>query len=234
MRKKICSLLLCMICMLPILSFSAFGYDAIFTDVPSNAWEAPYVYDLVGRGILSGYGDGTFGPRITVQRCEYAKMLVGITNTPLSASVSSPYSDVPNGEWYFPYINSALPFMTGFTEGGVLTFRPEWDATREDVTVALIKAIGVDLSPYDDPTGYLAQRFSDIDSISVHNRVYIAAAVDKGYITGDENGTFRGQDSIIRAEVVAILCRAFPLVNETNSALVAANANLAASFSVFV
>ena len=54
--------------------------------------------------------------------------------------------------------------------------------------------------------------------------------MDKGYITGDEDGTFRGQDSIIRAEVVAILCRAFPLVSETNSALVAANTDLAASF----
>ena len=64
------------------LSLPAFAYDNLFSDVPEDAWEAPYVYDLVDRGILSGYGDGTFGPRITVKRCEYAKMLVSITNTP--------------------------------------------------------------------------------------------------------------------------------------------------------
>ena len=76
MQKKICSLLLCMICMLPILSFSAFGYDAVFTDVPADAWEAPYVYDLVGRGILSGYGDGTFGPDDTVKYEQAVTMIM--------------------------------------------------------------------------------------------------------------------------------------------------------------
>lgn len=150
------------------------------------------------------------GPQITVERCEYAKMLVGITKTPLSTSLTTPYSDVPSEEWYFPYVNSSLPFITGFTENGTLTFRPVQKATREEVTVALIKALGVDLSPYQDAGSYLTQRFHDVDSISPHNRIYIAAAVDKGYITGDDGGTFRGQDPIIRAEVVAILCRAFP------------------------
>lgn len=187
-----------------------FAANERFSDVPEDSWEAPYVYDLVGRGILSGYGDGTFGPRDTVKRCEYAKMLVSITDTPLSTSVVSPYVDVPAWEWYFPYVNSSLSYITGFSNDGVLYFQPEWDAAREDVTVALVKALGIDLSPYDDPTGFLSARFSDVDSIAVHNRVYIAAAVDKGYITGNTDGTFRGQDSIIRAEVVAILCRAFP------------------------
>ncbi len=230
MRNKITALLTAVLILFTAFPGVGFAYDAVFSDVPADAWEAPYVYDLVGRGILSGYGDGTFGPRITVQRCEYAKMLVGITNTPLSTSVSTPYADVPAWEWYFPYVNSSLSYITGFTDNGVLTFQPEADATREDVTVALIKALGTDLSPYDDPTGFLSQRFSDVSSISVHNRVYIAAAVDKGYITGDENGTFRGQDSIIRAEIVAILCRAFPLVNDTNSDLVAVNDTLTAFF----
>ncbi len=211
MQKKTLSLFLATLLLITAVPLSGFTYTAVFSDVPADAWEAPYVYDLVDRGILSGYGDGSFGPQDTVKRCEYAKMLVGITNTPLSNSVSTPYTDVPVWEWYFPYVNSSLAYITGFTNEGVLTFQPEWDATREDVTVALIKALNIDLSPYHDPTDYLRQRFSDTDSISIHNRAYIAAAVDKGYITGDTDGTFRGQDSIIRAEVVAILCRAFPM-----------------------
>lgn len=188
----------------------ALAKKTTFTDVPEDAWSAPYVYDLVERGIVSGYGDGTFGPDNTVQRCEYAKMLVGITKTPLSTSLVTPYSDVPNWEWYFPYINSSLSYITGYTSDGILYFRPEENASREDVAVALVKALGIDLSPYTDPTGFLSERFTDVDSISGHNRVYIAAAVDKGFLTGDEEGTFRGQASIIRAEVAAILCRAFP------------------------
>ena len=209
MQKKLTALLLAVFMILS--TVSGFAFDATFTDVPADAWEASYVYDLVGRGILSGYGDGTFGPQDTVKRAEYAKMLVGITETPIGNNVSSVYTDVPNWEWYFPYVCASHDFISGFTDrDGILTFKPENDATREVVTVALIKALNIDLSKYTDPTTYLSQRFSDVDTISIHNRVYIAAAVDKGYITGDMEGTFRGQDSIIRAEVVAVLCRAFP------------------------
>lgn len=208
-KKKLAGVLACvMLC--ASLTSPVYAFKAIFSDVPSDVWSAPFVYDLAERGIVSGYGDGTFGPDNTVQRCEYAKMLVGITETPINDSPVSPYSDVPSWEWYFPYINSALSYMTGYTEGDILTFRPEDDATREDVAAALIKSFGFDLSAYADPTTYLAERFSDLDSISPHNRIYVAAAVDKGFLTGDSEGTFRGQSSVTRAEVSAIMCRAFP------------------------
>lgn len=209
MTKKI-ALLLAFIIMTLSFVLPASAEDIQFTDVPDDAWEAPYVYDLVERGIVSGYGDGTFGSSNTVLRCEYAKMLVGITETPLSGSISSPYVDVPAWEWYFKYVNSSLDYMTGFTVDGQLYFRPEDQATREVVTVALIKALKIDVSSYSDATAYLSERFNDVNTISEHNRAYIAAAVDKGYVTGDIGGTFRGQDPIIRAEIAAVLCRAFP------------------------
>ena len=231
--KRKTAMLLALIITLTLLVMPVSAYDNMFSDVPEDAWEAPYVYDLVDRGIISGYGDGTFGPQLTVQRCEYAKMLVGITNTKIIESTVSPYEDVPSWEWYFPYVNSALQFIPGYTEDGVLSFRPEWDATREVVTAALIKALEIDVSAYSDPTAFLSEHFSDVDSISVHNRAYIAAAVDKGYITGDENGTFRGQDSIIRAEVVAVLCRAFPIdtdATELNDKKTAVDETLTALF----
>ncbi len=186
----------------------------LFTDVPETEWAAPYIYELVDRGVVGGYGDGTFAPNNYVQRCEYAKMLVNIAEIEIVSSTISPYHDVPSDQWFFPYVNSALSLITGYTENGVLYFNPEEPATREDVTVAMIKALGIDVTKYTDPDGYLSERFSDWQSISSHNRAYIAAAVDKGVITGDMSyggmPTFRPSDPIIRAEVVAVLCRAFP------------------------
>lgn len=187
----------------------------LFTDVPETDWAADYIYELVDRGVVGGYGDGTFAPQNNVQRCEYAKMLVNIAEIELVSSSISPYHDVPADQWYFPYINSALSLITGYTKDGELYFKPEEAATREDVTVAMVKALGIDISKYKDPDGYLSSRFSDWQSISSHNRAYIVAAVDEGVITGDksytdEMPTFRPGDPIIRAEVVAVLCRAFP------------------------
>lgn len=184
--------------------------EGIFTDVPESDWAAPYIYNMSARGIVGGYGDGTFKPWDNVQRCEYAKMLVNIAGIEPFSGATSPYSDVPVWEWYFPYVNASLSLITGYTSNGTLYFNPEEAATREDVTVAMIKALGVDTSLYTDPTGFLAARFLDWESISAHNRAYIAAAVDKGIITGDMNGTFRPDDPIVRAEVVAVLYRAFP------------------------
>lgn len=209
MKKKI-SIILAAVMTLTLLCTPVHAYKNSFSDVPEDAWEAPYVYELAERGVISGYGDGTFGPRLKVQRCEYAKMLVGLTGTELVKSAASPYADVPVWEWYFPYVNSSLQFISGYSDNGTLFFRPEWDATREVVTTALVKAKGIDVSGYTDPTAYLSERLSDVDTIAVHNRAYVAAAMDKGYITGDEGGTFRGQDPIIRAEIAAVLCRAFP------------------------
>ena len=186
----------------------------LFTDVPEDSWAADYIYNLVDRGIVGGYGDGTFGPESYVLRCEYAKMLVNIAGIEIVNSATTPYNDVAVNEWYFPFITSATP-MTGYSIDGHLYFKPEDAATREDVTVAMVKALGVDVSQYSDPTGYLAARFSDWEEISTHNRAYITAAVDKGVITGDMSydgglGTFRPHDPIIRAEIVAVLYRAFP------------------------
>lgn len=201
-----------------ILTCSGLSVSAreLFTDVPETDWAAPYIYNLVDRGVVGGYGDGTFKPWDNVQRCEYAKMLVNIADVELISSTVSPYVDVPAGQWFFPYINSA-PFITGYVEDGTLFFAPEDAASREDVTVAMVKVLGIDISKYSDAAEYLAARFSDWKSISSHNLGYIAAAVNMGIITGDENGTFRPGDPIIRAEVVAVLYRAFPDENKVEA-----------------
>ncbi len=210
MRKTKIAGVLCITTLLLTLCAPVFADKLVFTDVPDDSWAAPYVYELVNRKIVSGFGDGTFGPEYPVQRCEYAKMLVNITPLPMSDSLVSPYTDVPRDQWYFPYINSCLKYIPGYTIGGTLQFRPEWDASREDVAAALVKVKKLSLKSYDDADYYLREKFSDVETISTHNRTYVAAAVEKGYLTGDIEGTFRGSSSITRAEVSAILCRAFP------------------------
>lgn len=193
--------------------------ERLFIDVAEDEWAAPYIANLTARGIVGGYGDGTFLPWNNVQRCEFAKMLVNITGASVIPSSVSAYNDVPYGEWFFPYVNASTAFMTGYRgvngDGKVyFYFLPEADATREDVAVAMVKALGLDISQYDDADGFLYARFADWEEISPHNRRYICAAVDKGVITGDMPqdgvGTFRPRDSILRAEIVAVLYRSFP------------------------
>ena len=47
--------------MLACCGFSASARE-LFTDVPESEWAAPYIYNLADRGIIGGYGDGSFLP----------------------------------------------------------------------------------------------------------------------------------------------------------------------------
>lgn len=204
-KKTIAGLLIIVL----LVSVSSLGFAATFTDVEGHM-AADYINEMADRGIISGYGDGTFLPDANVQRCEYAKMLTGVANLPVSDGNATPFADVNVDEWYYPYIRAVQPYLNGYTENGTMYFHPEEYATREDVTVALMKALRYDLSSYYYIENLLVDKFVDYESVSPHNRPYIAAAVDKGYITGNTDGTFRGKDPITRAEISIILCRAFP------------------------
>ena len=46
-----------------------------FSDVPTDAWYAPYVEELALLGITVGYGDGTYRPKNTITRAEMAVMV---------------------------------------------------------------------------------------------------------------------------------------------------------------
>ena len=215
--KKILSITLTILLAFGTINISA---KELFDDVPETDWAAPYIYNLVDRGVISGYGDGSFGRNNNVLRCEYAKMLVKIADIYIQQSFVSPYVDVPTTEWYFPYITSSASYITGFqSSDGTLRFDPEAPATREAVTVAIVKALRIDISEYKNSDDFLSEKFSDWIDISSHNRAYIAAAVDRGIITGDQNGTFRPESPIIRAEVVAVLYRAFPDENNITPAV---------------
>ena len=189
----------------------AFAENRItYTDVAEDYWAAPYIYEMTNREIVGGYGDGTFGPLNQVERGEYAKMLTNIADLPLQAGTGTPYADVDTSQWYFPYVKATQAYINGFNENGYLLFKPEDPATREDVTVALMKALGDDLSEYYYIDNLLSNVFWDYESIAVHNRPYVAAAVDRGFITGHQDGSFKGGDGIQRDEMCAILHRAFP------------------------
>ncbi|NIA18468.1 MAG: DUF1416 domain-containing protein [Simkaniaceae bacterium] len=50
-------------------------YDAGFPDVSANAWYVSYVNYAAENGIVSGYGDGTFGPNEKLTRAQVSKIV---------------------------------------------------------------------------------------------------------------------------------------------------------------
>ena len=185
----------------------AVDYPQKFYDVPKDHWAFSQIAELVDRGAISGYQDGSYKPNNTVTRAEWAKIMIKAANKNLGSDTSS-FSDM-SGHWANPYVNASKEYMTSYAGGK--EFRPDIAILREDVTVALVKLKGYSTDNVD--FSYIAD-FNDPDSISASCKQYVALAVEKGLISGFEDGTFRGQDTLTRAEAATLLWRAFQKGND--------------------
>lgn len=55
---------------------NAGAYRTLFSDVPGSNWAAPYVNLAYEEGLVSGYGDGTFGPDDAVTTAQAATIVL--------------------------------------------------------------------------------------------------------------------------------------------------------------
>lgn len=218
--KKITSLLLTLTMLLSIgttalaVDAPSKSYPQKFYDVPKDHWAFSYIAELVDRGVLAGYEDGSFKPEGTVSRAEFAKIMVGAAGVPTNDN-NVYFSDMQN-HWAIPYVNAAKDYLTAYADN---TYRPNQAAVREDVTMAMVKLKGYDVSNAD--FSYLSN-FSDNNSISNNVKKYVAVAVEKDLISGFEDNTFRGQATLTRAEAATLLWRAFQYGNDNKVADISA------------
>lgn len=184
---------------LTIISSVVFAKE--YSDLSSNHWAYMPINEMSDKGILSGYPDGTFGPDKSITRAEFAKILVLSLN--LNDKVkNSIFSDVSPSFWGYDYINIASNYLSGYTDGNVVLFKPDDEAVREDVAVAVVMAAGLQNSNYNLNT---LDKFSDKNDISENLKKYVAIAVENDLMHGNTNGTFNPKGKLTRAEVCQLM-----------------------------
>ena len=198
-------------------------YDVKFKDVPRNNWAFEYIGEMQKRGIINGYPDGKYYPDNYVERCEFAKIMVGAAGLRTGDASGEYFADVKYNDWFYEYVETAKEYLTGYKSFGQNYFRPNNYALREDIAVALVKLKGYNTKNTDQ--NILQTMFSDYDSISESAKPYVATAVDRGLVSGYDDGTFKGQDSITRAEAAAMLWRAYQYGNDNKTTEVSDNSN---------
>lgn len=198
--RKILSTLIALVMLLSS-NASAREYAQRFWDVSKDHWAFEYIADLTERKVIRGYEDGSFRPEATVTRAEWAKMMVDAAG--VQVSDNKVYWEDLRNHWANKYVNAASKYLTGYSDN---LYRPDQAVTREDVTVALVKIRGYDTSDVDFT--YLSD-FTDIDSISNYAKAYVAVGVRENLIAGFSDKTFRGQDTLTRAEAATLMYRAF-------------------------
>lgn len=79
---------------------------ASFSDVPASHLNYDAINYVQSKGVVEGYPDGTYQPDKLISRYEFTKIIIGATfsKADIDACVSSPFGDVPTGQWFTPYV----------------------------------------------------------------------------------------------------------------------------------
>lgn len=216
MKKKLISLIMATVMSAtftaPILTANAAGN---FSDVSATHWAYNYISDMTDRGVVSGYPDGRFYPNNDVTRAEFARIMTSASGISISTPSVKDFEDVATNAWYAPYVHAAYPYLSGYSISGKNYYMPDTPAIREDIAVALVKLKGYSTEGADE--SILTTMFTDVNSISNDARKYVAVAVERGLVSGYEDNTFKGQNSISRAEATAMLWRAYQYGNDNKT-----------------
>lgn len=150
---------------------------------------------------IIGYEDGTVRPGANITRAEVATIFFRLLTDETRESYwsqSSGFTDVASEAWY----NNAVSTLTragildGYEDG---SFRPNASITRAEFTkiaVSFFKHVG----------GASSNPFNDVPD-SAWYAEFVKAAAELGLIDGYEDGTFRPNAPITRAEACTIVNR---------------------------
>ncbi|MBE5040585.1 S-layer homology domain-containing protein [Oscillospiraceae bacterium DSM 107454] len=168
---------------------------AIYED---TVFTAVYQSDAESRqhiAYIQGDEDGCFRPDSSISRAETAAIFSRILEDTREHRTTLPkYADLQGGAWYIADVSRILSaeLMRGYGDG---TFRPELPITRAEF--AVIAARYLYLSPIDKSD------FADCDRHWADG--YIGVLNMCGLICGYEDGTFRPEQYMTRAEAVKII-----------------------------
>lgn len=146
---------------------------------------------------IFGYPDKSVRPEGNLTRAEAAAMVTRLGGLDLSDTSKAAYPDLKDGAWYLPYINAALKAgMLDTDEAGNL--RPDVPVTRGEFVkmIAAIDRPSEGKAPFTDIAGHKYEK--EINQVYGNRRAM-----------GYEDGSFKPDSTLTRAESAAFLNRVF-------------------------
>lgn len=173
--------------------------DAVFTDVPADAWFADAAAVCENAKIMVG-SNGQFRPYDHITRAECASLLSRLAKVD-TQQFDLQFQDVSSNEWYASAVRQYGSTMGGCQQqAGNNLFYPGKDATREEIAQGLFQIMVVagwnaDGWDYD---------FADLDTVAPEYRQAVCAMGQKKIMVG-QNGVFMPKQPITRAEMAVII-----------------------------
>jgi hypothetical protein len=154
---------------------------ASFPDVyPSNNHIDAIDY-VQAEGIVDGYPNGEYRPRGLINRAEFVKILVNTKydESEINACTDPSFSDVPEGEWYVPYVCIAARdgIIDGYPDG---TFKGDAEVNFAEAAKILVNTYELGLEHIPPAEWYIpyVNRLSSVNAVPV-TVVGFAHSVDR-------------------------------------------------------
>lgn len=188
---------------------SAPGQSKKFTesykDWDASFWGNESLSRLILMGIMKGDGAGQIQANKPVTRLEAAITVIRLlglqkTSDPVNLD-DADRAETP--EWGMEAVLIGL--QHGFLEGGKGKLQPNKPLTRLEAAVLLVKAAGLNAEA--EAKAGAALPFKDTQKLSTAAKGYLAIAIDKGFIRGMEDNTFKPEKPLTRAEWATMLDR---------------------------
>ena len=168
-----------------------------FNDI-ENHWAEDKIEKWAEEGRISGYPDGSFKPDGNITKAEFITLINNLYG--YSEVDSANFSDVGSEAWYANQtaIAKSNRYMEWYQKNQL---EPDEAISREDVSVILAEILA---SKSSNPELVL-ESFEDGTMVEETHQSQVAALVEKGYLTGYPDGTYKPQGAITRAEIVNLL-----------------------------
>lgn len=193
MKRKIIAVLTFAIIILSTLPV-AFANDI------KGHWAEKYIKYLDEQNVINpSVQTGNYSPDDVISRAEFMRYINRAFHFTETAEIN--YSDVSKDAWYYETVKIAERY--GYINGvGNNKMNPEGDITREQAATIIGRLYKTTDANAVKPNQLT---FTDKNQISSWSAGYIYEAVQKGYIAGYPDGTFKPKNNIKRSEIARIL-----------------------------
>ena len=188
-------------------------YEVVLKDRSGNEvtgkTDANGVVMLPGKkhsAYIFGYPDSTFRPDGNMTRAEASAIFARLISEEKGEKItgtSTDFKDVSKNDWCFSYISylEKYDIIKGYSDK---TFRPDDYVSRAEFVAMTVRYYDL----FNDVTfGATTKKYTDVTT-NYWAVKEISYAKNIGWLNGYADGTFRGDNNITRAEVVAVVNRA--------------------------
>lgn len=183
---------------------SSYAEKLTFSDIEGH-WAEPIITQLMEKGVVSGFPDGTARPDQIITRGEFAALLVRHTESKehyVKDRVSI-FKDIEN---HWSQKNIEILIDIGILDPSDYTdnFMPNEPITRIEIVKMMVRSIGKG-----EETRQLNSRtpYKDDDEIAIVDKAFVNLATKYDLIKGYPDNTFRPNGETTRAEAFTLLLR---------------------------